>query len=372
MKEKIKAMYIIISGCFTLLLWPIMRSNYYQSESVFKLIGISIIMNIITIITVILMLNFYENFNYYKKFCEDYNKKAVKKIIVKYGVISMIFLVMSIAVVSKFAWTFVEAKEVRDVAEYKAKHTFCPMDHTRISADRCPVCGLSGYDLYVSKQYREFTNNFELEHINFSSKKNCKNNHLRMMEDECPICGQSKSELENYIANSYICTSCGNRYFNKFELKCSRCSEAIITHVMSVEFAAEEFTMLENKWVGDPQKNGKTRRYEEIKFCGNDYYFEKLRYNDASKRKLFRNVLDVMSYMLEENINFNKDTGLKIYVSIDNELKGEKGQVYLKKSKLQSLEEVEALVKGMYGEDLAENDLNKLAMKILEEVLAEN
>jgi len=371
MKEKIKAIYIIISGSFTFLLWPIMRANYYESISVLKLVGISAIMNVITIITLITLLNFYENCNYYKKFCEDYNKRAVKKIVVKYGVLSVVLLAISLVVVSKFTWTFVQAKEVKDVAEYKAIHTFCPMDHTRVTESRCPVCGLSGYDLYVARQYREFTNDYQLEHINFSSKKNCKNNHLMMREDECPYCGQSKEELEKYIPNSYVCTRCGNRYFDKFEFKCSKCSESIITHVKSVEFAAEEFSMIEDSWTGDPQENGKIRRYDKVKFCGNDYYFEKFRYNDATKRKLFRTVLDIMSYMLEEDINFNKDTGIEIYISVDNELKGEKGKVYLKKSKIQTLEEVEVLVKGMYGEKLDEEKETELVKNIYEKILVE-
>lgn len=163
------------------------------------------------------------------------DEKRLNKKIFKYTLYRWLGLFIFLGGLVLFSFDLYTEIEKRDEAIETAKTTICPIFHYKMTDEKCPVCGLEGYPLYILKRMPYWEYQYSFSYTNFKNLTECKVDHMKMASRICGECGQTKEEIYAYFDENFRCV-CGNSLFPKGCTKCPMCGRDIRRSVVKVTY----------------------------------------------------------------------------------------------------------------------------------------
>lgn len=180
-----------------------------------------------------------DEYDYYKLLQKEgdsrFGEKRLNRKIFKYTFFRYAGLIIFIGGLVIFGFDLHSELEKRDEAIEIAKTNICPVFHYKMDEEKCPVCGLEGYPLYILKRMPYWEYQYSFNHTNFNDLTECKVDHMQMAARVCGECGQVKSEIYEFFDENFRCV-CGNSLFPKGATKCPMCGRDLKRSVVKITY----------------------------------------------------------------------------------------------------------------------------------------
>lgn len=180
-----------------------------------------------------------DEYDYYRLLQNEgdsrFDEKRLNKKLFKYKFFRQAGLIIFIGGLVIFSITLYSEFERRDEAIEIAKSNICPVFHYKMDEEKCPVCGLEGYPLYILKRMPYWEYQYSFNHTNFTTFEDCKVDHMKMAARVCGECGQTKEDIYKFFDENFRCV-CGNSLFPKGATKCPLCGRDIKRSVVKITY----------------------------------------------------------------------------------------------------------------------------------------